>query len=310
MSFSAVVKDELCRLDINKNCCILAELGAVIRISGKIIVNQYREPDIKVITENAALARRVFLFFRHVCGFSPEVVMRRSKKLKKHIVYLLAIPGSKGTQKLLDSIGIKKRGNNLISMNNCPLGSVCCKKAFLRGAFLGGGSVGDPEKTYHLEITCHHKSMAKQVRLLLEGFGLNPGEVYRKGNKIIYLKEGENIVDFLNITGAHNALMKFENIRILKEMRNNVNRVVNCETANLDKTVNASIRQVENIKKINERIGLENLPENLRQIARARLEYSDASLKELGEMLQPPLGKSGVNHRLRKIESIAKNLRR
>ncbi len=308
MSFSAIVKDELCRLDVNKNCCILAELGAVIRISGKIIINPDREPDIKVITENAAFARRLFLFFRHVCGFCPEVVMRRSKKLKKHIVYLLIVPGSKGTQKLLDSIGIKRRENNRIRINNCPLGSVCCKKAFLRGALLGGGSVSDPEKTYHLEITCHHKSTAKQVKLLLKGFGLKPGEVYRKGNTVIYLKEGEDIVNFLNITGAHTALMEFENIRILKEMRNNVNRVVNCETANLDKTVNASIRQVENIKLINERIGLENLPENLRQIAMARLEYSDASLKELGEILEPPLGKSGVNHRLRKLDRIAERL--
>lgn len=185
----------------------------------------------------------------------------------------------------------------------------CCKKSYLKGAFLSAGSMSDPEKTYHLEIISHHRSLAKEVNDLITYFNLNAKVIKRKGYFVVYLKEGENIVDFLNIIGAHGALLELENVRILKEMRNNVNRIVNCETANLQKTVDASIRQVENIKYIRDNLGFDNLPENLVQIAELRLEYSDASLKELGEMLSPTLGKSGVNHRLRKLDEIAENTR-
>lgn len=152
-------------------------------------------------------------------------------------------------------------------------------------------------------------ALATEVSDLMDSFKLHSKVTKRKGNYVVYLKEGENIVDFLNIIGAHSALLELENIRILKEMRNNVNRIVNCETANLQKTVDASVRQVENINYIKEHLGFDKLPENLREIAKMRLAYSDATLKELGEMLNPPLGKSGVNHRLRKLDKIAESLR-
>jgi hypothetical protein len=214
----------------------------------------------------------------------------------------------KNPWKVLEAVSMKDMDINSINMKDFPLRSAGCKKAFLRGAFLAGGSISDPEKTYHLEITCHTKAVAGQVLSVLKGFGLNAKNICRKGNTVIYLKEGENIVDFLNITGAHTSLMEFENIRILKEMRNNVNRVVNCETANLDKIVNASVRQIENIKLVIEKAGLGSLPEGLRQVAETRLKYPDISFRELGEMLDPPLGESGVNHRLRKLDKIAENL--
>lgn len=185
----------------------------------------------------------------------------------------------------------------------------CCKRAFLRGAFLAGGSVSDPEKTYHLEIAAHYRDFASLIRTIINTYALHSKVIRRKGSMVVYLKEGENIVDFLNIIGAHRALLTLENIRILKEMRNNVNRLVNCETANLDKTVNASVRQISNIKYIQQHIGLETLPENLKEIAVMRLKHTDASLRELGDMLNPPLGKSGVNHRLRKLEKIADDYR-
>ena len=190
------------------------------------------------------------------------------------------------------------------------LKKVCCKKAYLRGAFLAGGSISDPEKTYHLEISNHSIEMANEIVRLMGTFDLNAKIIRRKGYFIAYLKEGENIVDFLNVIGAHSALMELENVRILKEMRNNVNRIVNCETANLGKTVNASVRQAENIRYIRDSIGFNNLPENLQEVAEVRLTSSDASLKELGEMLHPPIGKSGVNHRLRKLDEIAEHERR
>jgi DNA-binding protein WhiA len=207
-------------------------------------------------------------------------------------------------------------GNSLDSENGGNISTgmeadrkVCCKKSYLRGAFLAGGSISDPEKTYHLEIICHSAALARKINGLLVDFGLNGKIIKRKNNYVVYLKEGENIVDFLNIIGAHNALLKLENIRILKDMRNNVNRLVNCETANLGKTINASVRQVENIKYIRDNLGFSSLPKNLREIAELRLQYTDANLKELGEMLSPALGKSGVNHRLRRLDKIADDLR-
>jgi len=189
------------------------------------------------------------------------------------------------------------------------ISKTCCQKAFLRGAFLAAGSISDPEKTYHLEICAKNQMLAEKVMDVLKRFGLNAKFIKRKNDYVVYLKEGENIVDFLNIVGAHSALLQLENIRILKEMRNNINRIVNCETANLEKTVNASMRQLENIEYLKNTVGLENLPSNLEEIARVRLENPDANLKELGEMLNPPLGKSGVNHRLRKLDEIAENER-
>jgi len=185
----------------------------------------------------------------------------------------------------------------------------CCKKAVLRGAFLLTGSVSDPEKSYHLEITCKREDAALFLSIIMNSFGLNPKVIYRNDHYVVYIKEGEGVVDFLNITGAHSALMSLENVRIVKDMRNSVNRIVNCETANLDKLVNASVRQIQNIKYIEENIGFANVPPALREIARLRLDNSAVSLKELGLLLDPPLGKSGVNHRLRKLDGIAEAAR-
>ncbi|HOO13287.1 MAG TPA: DNA-binding protein WhiA, partial [Bacillota bacterium] len=149
----------------------------------------------------------------------------------------------------------------------------------------------------------------EDLKELINGFGLNSKIVERKGSFVVYVKEGEQIVDLLNIMGAYSALLKFENTRIYKDMRNNVNRIVNCETANLTKIINASVKQIENIEYIRDTVGLGSLPPNLREIAELRLNYPDASLKELGQMLTPPLGKSGINHRLRRIEELAEGIR-
>ena len=174
---------------------------------------------------------------------------------------------------------------------------------------MAGGSMTDPDRSYHLEITFPSLLLALECISLLKEFDIESRHIERKGHYLVYLKEGQEIVDFLNVIGAHNALLKLENIRILKDMRNQVNRIVNCETANLEKTVNASLRHVDSIKYIAETRGLDSLPENLREIAVLRLENPDASLSELGQMLNPALSKSGVNHRLKKIDSIAESIR-
>ena len=186
----------------------------------------------------------------------------------------------------------------------------CCKRAFLRGAFLASGSISDPEKSYHFEIVCQNPEQASLIQELLESFELDAKIVQRKKYYITYLKEGAQIVDALNVMGAYVALMNLENVRILKEMRGSVNRIVNCETANINKVVGAACRQVEDIRYIQSRIGLDELPPALREMALLRLEYPDTSLKDLGELCDPPVGKSGVNHRLRKLGELAKKLGR
>lgn len=309
MSFSSTVKNELCRINTVDKSSSLFELAAAVRISGLIKTVNPNEINLRIITENAAFARRVFSLIKNLYGINAEMSIRRSRKLKKHIVYILALTSSKGLMKVLEHINIRVSEKVEYVPYAERMNRNDCKKAYLRGAFLAAGSMSDPEKTYHLEIICHNITLATELNELMDSFGLNSKVTRRKGNYVVYLKEGENIVDFLNIIGAHSALLELENIRILKEMRNNVNRIVNCETANLQKTVNASVRQVENIKYIRDNLGFDKLPENLREIARIRLNYSDASLKELGEMLSPSLGKSGVNHRLRKLDRIADSLR-
>lgn len=183
------------------------------------------------------------------------------------------------------------------------------KRELIRNAFMQSGSISDPEKFYHLEIVFTKESEAQQIKLLMEDFDLDGKIVERKGHYVVYLKEGAQIADMLRVMEASLALMEFENVRIVKEMRNSINRQVNCEAANLGKTISAAVKQVEDIKFISSKVGLENLPEGLAETARKRLEYPEAALKELGELMDPPLGKSGVNHRLKKLSELAENLR-
>ena len=182
-------------------------------------------------------------------------------------------------------------------------------KGLIREAFLQSGSISDPEKFYHLEIVFTEYEEALRIKQLIESFRLDGKIVERKGHYVVYLKEGAQIADMLRIMEAPMALMKFENIRILKEMRNSINRQVNCEAANLGKTISAAVKQVEDIKFISSKVGLDNIPESLAETAKIRLEYPEATLKELGELMDPPLGKSGVNHRLKKLSELAEDLR-
>jgi len=311
MSFSSTVKNELCRLENLNDCCLFSELAATLCLNGSASIVPGSGTNIRITTENAAFARRIYSNIRKLYGIYPEVTIRKSKKLKKHVSYMLFITTAIGSVKLLELAGVTVKADTegqapeIVLSGRNSLKYQCCRKAFLRGAFLAGGSISDPEKTYHLELTSRTRLQAQQLSRILGTFKLKARIIMRKGSFVTYLKEGENIVDFLNIIGAHSALMELENVRILKGMRNTVNRIVNCETANLEKTVNASIRQVENIKYIAENIGFDTLPESLRDIAELRLEYNDANLVELGQLLTPPIGKSGVNHRLRKLDQIA-----
>ncbi|MBC2582828.1 DNA-binding protein WhiA [Clostridium sp. DJ247] len=314
MSFSLKVKNEVCRYtDINKEEAI-AELSAIMKVSGTLLLGGNKQFSFKVITENPAIARLIFKMLKDHFNIHTKIMVKRSNSLKKNNVYMILITEEMGVKDLLKEVGLLKERENIFSLDySIPSNIVAtedCRRAYIRGAFLGGGSISNPEKTYHLEFVTHDNDYAEDLSKLINEYGLNSKVIQRKNSYIVYIKEGEQIVDLLNIISAHTSLLELENVRIMKEMRNNVNRLVNCETANLSKTVNAAVRQVESIKLIQKEIGLSRLPKNLREVAELRLKYPDESLKELGEMLSPPVGKSGVNHRLRRIEKIAEELRK
>jgi DNA-binding protein WhiA len=242
-------------------------------------------------------------------NINVEVLIRRSNQLKKNRIYIVYITGQKEALKVMNATKILEQGQIVHRVHPLIVQSTCCKRAYIRGAFLASGSLSDPEKTYHLEFVNQFKTHSNQLMNLINSFDMDSKIVIRKKYYVVYLKEGSQIVDLLNIMEAHIGLMELENLRILKEMRNSVNRIVNCETANLKKTVSAAVRQMEDIRYIEATIGLNSLPEALEDVARLRKDNSSASLKELGQMLSPPVGKSGVNHRLRKLNEIAETLR-
>lgn len=202
-----------------------------------------------------------------------------------------------------------REDESLYLVNHLVIQNRCCKRAFIRGAFLASGSLSDPEKSYHFEIVCQTKDKALQLQEVMQVFHIDAKIVKRKKSYVVYVKESAQIVELLGLMEANAALMKLENIRILKDMRNSVNRKVNCETANIHKTVNAAVKQIEDIRLIEEKVGLDQLNSGLSEIARLRLEFPDATLRELGLMLTPQVGKSGVNHRLRKLSNLAQELR-
>jgi cell division protein WhiA len=312
MSFSAKVKSEVCRIsDLTKEEAV-ATLSAIMKVSGTLGVTN-RKISFRVVTENAAIARLVFKLLKEYFGIHTRIMVKKSNSLKKNNAYVIIITEDLKVKELLIELSIFKSDEDVLSLYYSIPDSVFenenQKRAYIRGAFLGGGSISNPEKTYHLEFVTHNDEYALRFSNLINTYGLTSKVIQRKNSYVVYLKEGEQIVDLLNIIGAHTNLLYLENVRIMKEMRNNVNRLVNCETANLGKTVNASVRQIESIRLIESEIGFQRLPKNLREIAELRLKYPEESLKELGEILDPPVGKSGVNHRLRRIEKIAEELK-
>ncbi len=313
MSFSLKVKNEVCRNSELSKDEIAAQLSAIMKSSGTLGFGFNRSITFKIITENPAIARWIFKNLKDFYDIHTKLLVKKSNSLKKNNIYMVLIPEEVDVKGLLQELGIIEKDGLFNIHYGVPsevIKNENCKRAYIKGAFLGGGSISNPEKTYHLEFVTHDQDYANELSDLINSYKLNSKVIQRKNSFVIYLKEGEQIVDLLNIIGAHNALLELENIRIMKEMRNNVNRIVNCETANLSKTVNAAVRQVESIKLIESEIGLDRLPKNLKEVAKLRLAFPDESLKELGAMLNPPVGKSGVNHRLRRIEKIADELRK
>lgn len=287
MSFSGEVKEELAEHISPGRHCQIAELAAIMTFCGQYGMLEDGSYMLGFQTENEAVVRKGFTLLKKT--FNIEANSRLNRETLNGIL-----------QKLGDTSG---------PVSNLLLKNSCCKRAFLRGAFLSVGSMSDPEKSYHLEFDCDSEEKAEQLREVMSFFDIESKIIIRKKYHVVYLKEGSGIVDLLNVCEAHKSLLKLENLRVLKEMRNFVNRRVNCETANITKTVNAATRQVEDIEFLREHLGFHNLPDNLREMAEIRLENPDAPLKELGALFSPPIGKSGVNHRLRKLGELAQRIR-
>ena len=291
MSFSGEIKEELLAQYAKARHCNLAELSALLHMCGEFSEDEKGICTLRFKTENFPVARKCFTLMEKTFNIRTDIAIRRNPQ-KGSWNYMLFC-----------------KGEELLAVKHVMVQAVCCKRAYIRGAFLAAGSISDPKKSYHFEIVCSTQEEARYLQNMINSFDLDAKIVIRKHNYIVYLKEGSQIVDVLNVMEAPVALMELENIRIMKDMRNCVNRKVNCETANIRKIVSAAVRQREDIMYIRDTVGFDKLPEGLKIIALARLAHPEAPLKDLGELLDPPLGKSGVNHRLRKLSEIADRLR-
>ncbi len=313
MSFSIKVKNELANHISNATHCRIAELAALISMCGSVMIDENNNYKIRVKTETQPTAEKIKKLLWKTFKVDVDISTRENAYSKVGRTYTLLVGDHQQALKILQATKLinenNEIGENFSITNNIVIMKDCCKRAFIRGAFMAAGSISDPNKSYHFEIKCNSEKKAKQLIELLENYNIDGKMVARKGGYVVYIKEGEGIVDVLNVMEAHVSLMEMENVRILKGMSNYYNRQVNCETANIKKTVATSVRQIDDIDFIIQNKGIDYLPEKLQDIAWVRKENPDASLQELGEMLDPPLGKSGVNHRLRKICQIAQELR-
>jgi len=266
---------------------------------------------LQIQTEHAPTAKKIFKLLKKLANSQIEISIKENSFLKDNRLYIISSKMDE-IKPLLKELGLISRDEKSFNFkgpaNSSIIAKRCCKRAYLRGAFLGSGSISDPKGAYHMEFVTTSKRQAEVISNLIKNFGLNCGIMERKNKYMVYLKDGDNIADLLAIMGAHTSLLKYEDIRVVKEVRNSVNRIVNCETANLNKIIDASVRQIESIKFLKQRNIYDKLPNNLKQVAELRLEYPDLSLKELGQFLNPTLGKSGVSYRLKKIEQIAESL--
>ncbi len=312
MSFSGNVRKELSGNISPARHCQIAEIAAFIGMCGTVVINSFDQYSVKLHSENLLVARKVFTLLEKTFNIKADISIRRNIS-KDSVSYAVVVRRHQDALRILQATKMigehRENSDDIMAFSPLVIQQTCCKRAFLRGVFQAAGSMSDPNKSYHFEIVCALPEAATQIQSVICGFGMDAKVVRRKKSFVVYLKEGSQIVDILNVMEAHVSLMELENVRILKEMRNSVNRKVNCETANINKTVSAAVKQVEDITYLRDTIGFENLPENLVEAALARLENPEAALKELGEALTPPVGKSGINHRLRKLSEMADKVR-
>ena len=288
MSFSGDIKRELCRQTGGARHCQIAEQKAMLLYS-RSSVDVFR-------TENREIAEKYCLLLKKLFGLQ-DTEPQEDKNKRGRKSWCVGVSDPEAVSRICET------------MEHAIVRKDCCRRAFLRGAFLVAGSISDPNRSYHCEIVCDDEESAALLETVLNDLHLHARVSRRKTHFIVYVKESSEIADVIGLMGARVALMDYENIRILKEMRENVNRKVNCETANINKTVSAAVRQIEDIRLIEKTIGFRGLPKGLDEIAQIRLQYPEATLQELGQMMNPQVGKSGVNHRLRKLGKVAEAIR-
>ena len=309
MSFTAEVKEELSRVMPQRQCCPKAELAALIRVEGSLHIAGAERMRLEMATETAPVARKAIKLMHQLYGLKTELTVRRSV-LHKTNNYLITVPSQPPLPGALTDLGILDEEAGLAY--GVPARLVrrdCCAISYLRGAFLGGGFVADPHGDFHFELTAETEQVARDLVGLMARFGIEAKVTRRRGLYAVYLKGAEPIVTFLALVGAHRALLRTEDVRIIKSMRNDVNRLVNAETANLQKSAEAAISQVEDIRYLADFVSVDGLPPALQELARLRLEHPDVSIRELGELASPPLSKSAVYHRIRRLEQMAAELR-
>jgi len=306
LSYASEVKKELTTLEVHFGNA-KAELMALIRMNGSLGLSNHRFI-LNVQTENPATARRIYSLLKQFYDVESELLVRRKMKLKKNNLYIVRL--NKGSDYVLKDLDILDGFQLKETVPLDFLDDDAKVRSYLRGAFLATGSVNNPEtSSYHLEIYSLYEDHNQTICEMMNRYGLNARTAKRRSGYITYLKEAEKIADFLSLIGATSSMLKFEDIRIMRDMRNSVNRIVNCENANFNKVADAANRQIESIKYLDKKIGLNNLPVKLQEIAIARMVHPEVSLKELGELVPGgPISKSGVNHRLRKIMEQAEKM--
>ncbi len=319
MSFSADVKTELARLIPDEYHCLLAETAAILRFAG-CAEGSAEQGTLLVETEHVRLAKKYLRLIKKAFDISVDLNIRKGPAGKANL-YRIMLTSENGTEEA-DKNGEEESHDRFGRVwRECAdwenpefarslLEYSCCRRAFLRGAFLSSGTMSDPGRSYHFEFTCSTREDAEYLTRVMESFEIEPKQTERKQKFIVYLKDSGAIVDILNVMGASQALMHLENVRILKDIKNSANRQFNCDSANINKTVSAAKRQLDDIRLIQREVGLDRLTPSLREMAEVRLEHPEESLQDLGGYLDPPVGKSGVNHRLIRIGEIADQLRR
>lgn len=308
MSFTSEVKNELARVSPSRRCCRLAELSALLHLEGSLHLKGPLRLAFHTESENAAVARLMFHLFKELFFFTPELRVEKAPRLRGHNCYHLYLEHD-GLAQILNELGLLDDSlRPILGTPTLIIRRRCCGIAYLRGAFLGGGYVSRPDQPAHLEINVRHEEMAEGLRRLLERYSIHLQVANRRKMFTVYAKNRREQADFLALVGAHRALLSLQSDAVVRELRENVNRWVNSETANLEKAVEAAQRQLRDIGLIESRLGLESLPGSLRAVAEARLQNPEATLRELGDSLQPPVSKSAVYHRILRLQRLASEL--
>lgn len=306
LAFSARVKDELAHLMPEEECCRRMELAALLRACGRIALGGPDRLSVTLRNDRAPVARKILRLIRAVFGLKTQTMVMRQQKLRKNLTYFVRIPPQRGLVEMLQATGILDEDGSFQDWVEVEeLQNDHCRRAYLRGTFLGNGWISPPERQHHLEMSTTSTEAADSLGQFLFRYSIPIRLIYRKETHVLYLKDASHIARFLTVVGAHQSLLHYEDVRAMKEMKNLVNRQVNAETANLTKTVEAAGRQIELLEQFRASGGLDRAPESLREIALLRLRHPDASLKELGELCFPKLSKSAVNHRMRQLMQLA-----